>query len=103
MPKHSLRIMLANLRRKVGMAGGAAPAPPPATMQPPQFAENMIMSPTYVDPSLPQPFSMEELGIVWPSERGFFSPSAIPPWLQEQVSRLWIHRVYRVLTRMCRA
>ncbi|KAL1704597.1 hypothetical protein EV121DRAFT_205545 [Schizophyllum commune] len=80
----TLRIMLANLRRKVGMAGGAAPAPPPATMQPPQFAENMIMSPTYVDPSLPQPFSMEELGIVWPSERGFFSPSAIPPWLQEQ-------------------
>ncbi|KAL1748643.1 hypothetical protein HDZ31DRAFT_79510 [Schizophyllum fasciatum] len=80
----TLRIMLANLRRKVGMAGGAAPTPPPATMPPPQFAENMIMSPTYVDPALPQPFSMEELGIVWPAERGFFSPSAIPPWLQEQ-------------------
>ncbi|TRM69774.1 hypothetical protein BD626DRAFT_475226 [Schizophyllum amplum] len=79
----TLRIMLANLRRKVGLAGGAATAPP-ALMQAPQFAENMIMSPTYVDPALPQPFSMEELGIVWPAERGFFSPSAIPPWLQEQ-------------------
>jgi hypothetical protein len=27
---------------------------------------------------------MEELGFTWPNDRGIFSPSAIPVWLQEQ-------------------
>jgi len=74
--------MLANLRRKV--RGGITPAP---TMPPPSFAENMVVSPTstFHDPAMPPPFSMEELGFVWPNDRSFFSPSAIPPWLQEQV------------------
>ncbi|TFK75445.1 hypothetical protein BDN72DRAFT_885878 [Pluteus cervinus] len=80
----TLRIMLANLRRKVGLGNGLdTPAP---TMPPPSFAENMIVShsPTYVDPTLPAPLTMEELGFAWPGDRGFFSPSAIPVWLQEQ-------------------
>jgi len=79
----TLRIMLANLRRKVGMLTGMnTPVP---TMPPPTIAEGMIVSPTFADPSTgQQPFTMEELGFVWPSDRGIFSPSAIPVWLQEQ-------------------
>ncbi|KAF8658282.1 hypothetical protein AX16_002056 [Volvariella volvacea WC 439] len=80
----TLRIMLANLRRKVANLGLGISTPAP-TMPPPQFAENMIVSPTtYVDPALPAPFTMEELGFVWPSDRGTFNPSVIPVWLQEQ-------------------
>ena len=77
--------MLANLRRKVGMITGKnTPVP---TMPPPPIAENMIVSPTFADLNTgQQPFTMEELGFAWPSERGIFSPSAIPVWLQEQVS-----------------
>jgi hypothetical protein len=76
--------MLANLRRKVGMSGGINTSVP--TMPPPSFAENMVVSPTNIsDPSLPPPFTMEELGFAWPNEGSFFSPAAIPPWLQEQV------------------
>ncbi|KAJ2922736.1 hypothetical protein H1R20_g14352, partial [Candolleomyces eurysporus] len=79
----TLRIMLANLRRKVGMPGGINTSVP--TMPPPSFAENMVVSPTNIsDPSMPPPFTMEELGFAWPNENSFFSPAAIPPWLQEQ-------------------
>ncbi|KAF9049734.1 hypothetical protein BJ165DRAFT_1341892 [Panaeolus papilionaceus] len=79
----TLRIMLANLRRKVGIAS-AIPNPAP-TMPPPSFAENMIVSPSFHDPAtMPPPFTMEELGFAWPNERGIFSPAAIPVWLQEQ-------------------
>jgi hypothetical protein len=79
--------MLANLRRKVGMITGVStPAP---NMPPPTAAESMIVSPTFVHPSTgQQPFTMEELGFLWPGDRGIFRPSAIPIWLQEQVS-LW--------------
>jgi len=79
----TLRIMLANLRRKVGMLTGInTPAP---TMPPPTIAESMVVSPTFADPDTgQQPFTMEELGFAWPSDRGIFSPSAIPLWLQEQ-------------------
>jgi len=74
--------MLANLRRKVGLRSGVN-----TPMPPPPFAENMIISPTFQvqDPAMPAPFTMEELGFVWPNDRGIFSPSAIPVWLQEQV------------------
>lgn len=77
----ALRIMLANLRRKVGIGRTSTPAP---TMPPPSFAQEMIVSPTIADPAMPPPFTMEELGFVWPRDRGIFSPSAIPIWLQEQ-------------------
>jgi hypothetical protein len=77
--------MLANLRRKVGMLTGKD-TPVPPNIPPPTIAESMIVSPTFADPSMGPPFTMEELGFVWPSERGIFSPSAIPVWLQEQVN-----------------
>jgi hypothetical protein len=83
--------MLANLRRKVGMITGMnTPVP---TMPPPTIAESMIVSPTFADlGNGQQPFTMEELGFVWPSDRGIFSPSAIPVWLQEQVSlSIYVH------------
>lgn len=78
----TLRIMLANLRRKVGMGSGITNPVP--TMPPPAFAENMVVSPTFADPAMPPPFTMEELGFVWPADRGIVSPAAIPVWLQEQ-------------------
>ncbi|KAI0793208.1 hypothetical protein C8Q75DRAFT_712840 [Abortiporus biennis] len=80
----TLRIMLANLRRKVGLAsGGATPLTGGG-------GQNEMMAPTppYLDPSIvgpgpPPPFTMEELGMAWAGDRNF-SPSAIPLWLQEQ-------------------
>ncbi|KAG6837718.1 hypothetical protein H0H93_003520 [Arthromyces matolae] len=87
----TLRIMLANLRRKLTerdrQQGIITPVPMPTmpSMPPPQFAQEMIVSPTFnFDPNLPAPITMEELGFVWPGDRGFFSPSAIPQWLQEK-------------------
>ena len=79
--------MLANLRRKHGLTSGInTPAP---TMMPPHGLD-FVVSPTgFIDPALPPPFTMEELGFVWNSgERGggVVSPSAIPLWLQEQAS-----------------
>lgn len=73
--------MLANLRRKVGLASSIST---PVPTNPPSFAENMIVSPTFQDPAMPQPFTMGELGILWPNDRSIVSPSAIPIWLQEQ-------------------
>ncbi|KAH7924267.1 hypothetical protein BV22DRAFT_1067151 [Leucogyrophana mollusca] len=75
----TLRIMLANLRRKVGMISGMNP--PLTSMHPPHMPEGIpYVESTGVQP----PFTMEELGFSWPSDRGIFSPSAIPLWLQEQ-------------------
>ncbi|GBE81182.1 hypothetical protein SCP_0309090 [Sparassis crispa] len=76
----TLRIMLASLRRKVGMT--PLPGGPDALMAPPPL-------PPYLDPSIvsPPPFTMEELGLgalPGPGGGNAFSPSAIPLWLQEQ-------------------
>ncbi|KAJ7703197.1 hypothetical protein B0H17DRAFT_922430 [Mycena rosella] len=80
----TLRIMLANLRRKVGLNSGIN-TPVPTMPPPPLLADGrLIVSPTFIDPTMPPPFTMEELGFQWPSDRGIFSPSAIPVWLQEQ-------------------
>jgi len=87
--------MLANLRRKVGMGGPGNNNNPAPTMPPPQFPENMVLSPTFQDPSLPPPFTMEELGFSWPNERGIFSPAAIPVWIQEQVGVCTFLVLYR--------
>ncbi|KAG1890163.1 hypothetical protein F4604DRAFT_1709031 [Suillus subluteus] len=80
----TLRIMLANLRRKVGMITGLNT--PMTTMPPPNLNDGIVAhgSGSYVDPSGPAPFTMEELGLAWPNERATFSPSAIPMWLQEK-------------------
>lgn len=79
----ALRIMLANLRRKVGVVTRVAT--PALAVPPPFFVQEMIVSPTFVDPKMPAPFTMEELGFCWPNDQGIFSPSAIPVWLREQV------------------
>ncbi|KAF9227235.1 hypothetical protein BS17DRAFT_775134 [Gyrodon lividus] len=77
----TLRIMLANLRRKVGMIPGIAA--PIQNLPPPPLPEGMVGP--YVDTqAVPPPFTMEELGFSWPGDRGMFSPSAIPLWIQEQ-------------------
>ncbi|EIN12012.1 hypothetical protein PUNSTDRAFT_83912 [Punctularia strigosozonata HHB-11173 SS5] len=81
----TLRIMLANLRRKIGLSTAAPPPPMQHVMPLPASAEGMVVPATFVDPgTVPQPFTLEELGFAWPPERGIFSPSAIPLWLQEQ-------------------
>ena len=78
----TLRIMLANLRRKMGMAPpGMLQAQDPAMMVPPFMDPSLVAPPP---PPQPQPLTMEELGVPWSNER-MFSPSAIPLWLQEQV------------------
>ena len=83
----TLRIMLANLRRKMGMV----PSSDPAMMVPP-FMDPALVAP----PPPPPPFTLEELGAAaqWAGGPGGgggglgFSPSAIPLWLQEQVRAL---------------
>jgi hypothetical protein len=74
----TLRIMLAIFRRRMG----AGPIPD-------SVPEGMPGPSGFVDPSgvpaHPIPFTMEEVGYTWPSDRGLFNPSAIPIWLQEQV------------------
>ncbi|KAJ7287530.1 hypothetical protein C8J57DRAFT_1495956 [Mycena rebaudengoi] len=82
----TLRIMLANLRRKVGLGSGIS-TPVPSMPPPPLLADGrLIVSPSFIDPTMPPPFTMEELGFQWPSDRGIFNPSTIPVWLQEQLS-----------------
>jgi hypothetical protein len=77
--------MLANLRRKVGLGSGIS-TPVPSMPPPPLLADGrLIVSPSFIDPTMPPPFTMEELGFQWPSDRGIFNPSTIPVWLQEQV------------------
>ncbi|KZV73304.1 hypothetical protein PENSPDRAFT_574673 [Peniophora sp. CONT] len=71
----TLRIMLANLRRKVGMLPpqGATPGPD-------------VMTGAFETQPAP-PFTMEELGFSWPNSQGApppLNPSDIPVWLQEQ-------------------
>ncbi|KAG2366321.1 hypothetical protein BDR07DRAFT_1396730 [Suillus spraguei] len=80
----TLRIMLANLRRKVGMIAGLNA--PMTTMPPPTLNDGIVAhGPVpYNDSSASVPFTMEELGFTWPNERATFSPSAIPMWLQEK-------------------
>jgi len=77
----TIRYMLANLRRKMGMMSGVST---PAHNVPPQsISDGMITSPTYVESSN-APFTMEELGPAWPTDRGIVCPSTIPLWLQEK-------------------
>jgi hypothetical protein len=81
----TLRIMLANLRRKVGMIAGLGA--PITSIPPSSMADGMVVPApgSYVDATgAPVPFTMEELGFAWPGDRATFSPSAIPLWLQEK-------------------
>ncbi|KAG8906158.1 hypothetical protein FRB99_007472 [Tulasnella sp. 403] len=74
----TIRLMLANLRRKIGMQS-VQPTPPIA---PPG---EQLVGP-YGDPPAPPPepaapMSLEAFGFTWPD--GVFSPTNIPLWLQE--------------------
>jgi len=101
----TLRVMLANLRRKIGSApnnnahdahpmpnaaggpllpGGTAGGPPP---------ENLLVASGPFQTATPEtvppapatgPFTAEELGFNWPAEWGSISPSSLPVWIQEQ-------------------
>jgi len=95
----TLRVMLANLRRKIGLAPnnnapGNQPIPNPAGGQPP---ENLLVASGSFQTSTPRtaggstsqspvtgPFTVEELGSNWPSDWGLISPSSLPVWIQEQ-------------------
>lgn len=89
--------MLANLRRKVGMLTSMSTTPVP-TMPPPANADSMMAPPTFADRGTGQPpFTVEELGGNWPSDRGVFSPAAIPQWLQEQVCRFRKNKILVIL------
>ncbi|KAJ3748730.1 hypothetical protein DFH05DRAFT_1388734 [Lentinula detonsa] len=79
----TLRIMLANLRRKVGLGSGIQTPVPQAGPPPAGFADMVVTPSSYVDPNLPPPFTMEELGF-GPGDRNIVIPAAIPLWLQEQ-------------------
>ncbi|THH21337.1 hypothetical protein EW146_g187 [Bondarzewia mesenterica] len=80
----TLRIMLANLRRKMGLPT-AGPATPVPSMGHPGTETMVLPPPTFVDPvGIQPPFTIEELGFPWPAHGANFSPSDIPLWLQEQ-------------------
>ncbi|KAI9067532.1 hypothetical protein FKP32DRAFT_1683846 [Trametes sanguinea] len=81
----TLRIMLANLRRKVGLTPSGMP--PPGAPMGPAGPGDAIMAPppAFIDPSIvpPPPFTEAELG-PWANDQRMFNPNSIPLWLQEQ-------------------
>ncbi|OSD06688.1 hypothetical protein PYCCODRAFT_753896 [Trametes coccinea BRFM310] len=82
----TLRIMLANLRRKVGLTPSGMP-PPGAPMGAAGGPGDTLMAPppAFIDPSIvpPPPFTEAELG-PWANDQRMFNPASIPLWLQEQ-------------------
>jgi hypothetical protein len=83
--------MLANLRRKVGLATHAH------TPQP--VADGALVVPS----NFVEPLSAEDLGFAWPADGGIFSPSSIPLWLQEQVRPRARPPAPRAVLTVCRA
>jgi len=92
----TLRLMLANLRRKIGMSNVTIQQPPSQSMlhSPHESADgtglmqyqetngNGVSSHQPLTLQRPQPsLSLEEFGFSWPD--GAFSPTNIPMWLQE--------------------
>jgi hypothetical protein len=98
----TLRLMLANLRRKLGL-GTTAPTPAPGHLglsnetvgnNNGSVTPGALMS-ANTAPTNPNGgggdsmfgdalnLSMEEFGFTWPAEAGVFHQNAIPPWLQE--------------------
>ena len=87
----TLRIMLANLRRKLGLvashnADGSHNAPPlpggsTTGGQPPR---SPLDATGHFQHPVAGPFTAEELGLNWPAGWGSISPSSLPVWIQEQ-------------------
>lgn len=87
----TLRVTLANLRRKIGLvsnnahcahmtsnvAGGSAGGP---------SSDNLLVATGQFQTTTPVtgPFTVEELGFNWPADWGSISPSSLPLWIQEQ-------------------
>ena len=80
----TLRIMLANLRRKVGLTASGIPPLPSAGGGAGPDAAMMGPSP-FMDPNIvpSQPFTEQEVG-PWAHDQRMFNQSSIPLWLQEQ-------------------
>jgi len=74
----TIRLMLANLRRKIGMQS-VNPTPTIHTPAEPAGLPYDPHAPSSAAP--PTGFSLEEFGFTWPD--GVFSPTNIPSWLQE--------------------
>jgi len=94
----TLRVMVANLRRKIGLvqnaaqgahttsnaAGGSAPDDLLATAGTFQASTSGTTgAPAYPAP-VTGPFTVEELGFNWPADWGSITPSSLPVWIQEQ-------------------
>lgn len=100
----TLRVVLANLRRKIGLptnsGHGAQPVPNPADDRslpggaggPPPDNLLVATGPFQTAASgtaggqgpTTGPFTVEELGFNWPADWGSISPSSLPVWIQEQ-------------------
>ena len=81
----TLRIMLANLRRKVGIAGPIAPLPG----GPSDPVVQMAAQQAPFEPPVGAPLTVEELGINWPSTNQPPPPlnvNDIPIWLRGEAS-----------------
>ena len=91
----TLRLMLAIVRRKLGLGLGhttrahtRALQLPAATQPVPTDGLTILVSGTAgpnPSDSASQAATLEDLGFVWPAEAGAWSPSYIPVWLQAAV------------------
>lgn len=83
----TLRIMLAIVRRRIGLAASSNADGPPLPSgdttkgQPP---ENLIGTTGAQATPATGPFTVEELGFDWPADWGPITPSSLPEWIQEQ-------------------
>jgi len=76
----TIRLMLANLRRKIGMQS-IQPTPTTRTPAEPVIPYGDAQPPPPVPQPAPTNFSLEDFGFSWPD--GVISPTNIPIWLQE--------------------
>ena len=94
----TLRLMLAIVRRKLGLGLGhttrahtRALQPPAATQPVPTDGSTILASGTAgpsPSDSASQAATLEDFGFVWPAEAGAWSPSYIPVWLQAAVRHI---------------
>jgi len=87
----TLRIMLANLRRKIGLTTSNNPDDSHPILNAPdggttgaQSPENLLVTAGRFQQPTPAPFTVEELGFNWSADWGLIDPSNLPVWIQEQ-------------------
>lgn len=83
----TLRLMIVNLRRKVGLAtGNQTPVPQHADITSAGSNSHHVLDPSAFDGTQPlPPITLQDLDFSWPSDM-LFSPANIPTWLHEAVS-----------------